>query len=124
MEGGAARLRLVRYGGVPVFDDPHDNGGISLCGRRMMGPALVLAEQKLPALSDADVTLIAVSVRPWNELSAVMMIGVVAPSLVAACLRASLIAASFASAPELQKKARSAPLVATSFCASSPCCGM
>ena len=62
-EGGAARLRLVRYGGVPVFDDPHDNGGISLCGRRMMGPALVLAEQKLPALSDADVTLIAVSVR-------------------------------------------------------------
>ena len=45
-EGSAARLRLVRYGGAPVFDDPHNNGGISLCGRRMVGPALVLAEQK------------------------------------------------------------------------------
>ena len=71
------------------------------------------------------VAVIAAKVRPWNELSAVMITGVpFAPSLVRACLRASLIAASFASAPELQKKARSAHDESTSFLASAPCCGM
>ena len=57
------RQRLVKYGGVPVFDGPLLNGGISLCGPRLNGPDLVLREMKLPALNDADVCLIAASVR-------------------------------------------------------------
>jgi len=45
------------------------------------------------------------SVRPWKEALAVMMTGKSSPSFSCACLRVSLMAASFASAPELQKKA-------------------
>ena len=47
----------------------------------------------------------AVKVRPWNELMAVIITGEEMPSFVCAYLRASFMAASFASAPELQKKA-------------------
>lgn len=50
------------------------------------------------------VAAIVASVRPWKDFLAERMTGSVTPRVVRACLRASLIAASFASAPELQKK--------------------
>lgn len=64
------------------------------------------------------------SVRPWKELTAETITGRSMPCLVRACLRASLIDASFASAPELQKNTLSANERFTSSAASSPCSGM
>ncbi len=63
-------------------------------------------------------------VRPWNPPRIVMM----SPRSLAPCslahLRASLIAVSFASAPELEKKTRSAKEWSQSSLASCVCCGM
>mmetsp|Transcript_12999 Transcript_12999/g.38345 ORF Transcript_12999/g.38345 Transcript_12999/m.38345 type:complete len:264 (+) Transcript_12999:491-1282(+) len=63
------------------------------------------------------------SVRPWKDCLAVMMMGLSTPRSEAR-LRASLIAPSLASAPELQKKTLSRLQVATRRCASSPCSGI
>ena len=56
-------------------------------------------------------------VRPWKLALAVKIRGSAMFSLVWAYLRASLIAASFASAPELQKNALSAQEFCTSHLA-------
>ena len=48
----------------------------------------------------------AANVRPWKEASALMMTWRAAPDVKCAWRRTSLIAASLASAPLLQKKAR------------------
>lgn len=52
---------------------------------------------------NTQLPVIAVNVRPWNEFTAVIIIGKSILSSVWAYLRANLIAASFDSAPELQK---------------------
>mmetsp|Transcript_27890 Transcript_27890/g.93858 ORF Transcript_27890/g.93858 Transcript_27890/m.93858 type:complete len:232 (-) Transcript_27890:391-1086(-) len=64
-------------------------------------------------------------VRPWNEPSAVSTTGLDALRFFSvATLSASLIAASLASAPELQKKALLMPGdFLTRYAASSPCAG-
>ena len=63
-------LDLVSLDGVPIFWDQLRNGGISLCGRLLNGRSaneadisLELREMKRPALNDADLMLIAASVR-------------------------------------------------------------
>ena len=61
--GGQPAVRITSYAGVPVYDEPHFNGAISLCGRRLVRPELLLAERKLPALTDADVCVLAMSLR-------------------------------------------------------------
>jgi hypothetical protein len=57
-------------------------------------------------------------VRPWKAFSMTMMVGTSIP-LPWPYIRASLIAASLASQPELQKNARSMPESAQSLSASS-----
>jgi hypothetical protein len=57
------------------------------------------------------------SVRPWKALSVEMMRALRGPKRSCAQRRASFIAASFASAPELQKNTRSANVASTSRCA-------
>ena len=59
-------------------------------------------------------------VRPWKERSITMIVGNEMP-LLCPCNRASLMAASLASAPELQKKALSIPDKAIKRSASSSC---
>ena len=56
------------------------------------------------------------TVRPWKELSRAT-----SPERPGYASRANLIAASFASVPLLQKKARERPESVTSRSASSPC---
>ena len=64
-------------------------------------------------------------VRPWKESAAVMMsYRSGRPNVSRLYFRASLMAASFASAPLLQKKARSAKEWLQSSSASSICCGI
>mmetsp|Transcript_31237 Transcript_31237/g.93752 ORF Transcript_31237/g.93752 Transcript_31237/m.93752 type:complete len:317 (+) Transcript_31237:80-1030(+) len=64
-------------------------------------------------------------VRPWNEPYAVRILGCLRPRVVTACFRLSLMAASFASPPELQKNALSRPgVLPTSQLASAPWLGM
>jgi hypothetical protein len=53
------------------------------------------------------------SVRPWKDDRQDTMRDLCGPNLVCAYLRASFRAASLASAPELQKKARSAKVAST-----------
>ncbi len=63
------------------------------------------------------------SVRPWKLPSMTTTVGTATPRR-RPCRRASLIAASLASAPELQKKAASIPASAHSRPASVSCSGM
>ncbi len=62
------------------------------------------------------------SVRPCHAFSITMMLGFSTPRWWP-CRRASLIAASLASAPELQKKALSIPAIAQTFAAARSCSG-
>ena len=62
--------------------------------------------------------------RPWNEFIAVIMTGTSISSLVCAYLRVNLIAASLASAPELQKNALSAHECCISHLARAACSGI
>ena len=61
------------------------------------------------------------NVRPWNASLNATMACFSGPNMSRAHLRANLNAPSLASAPELQKKTRSAKLVSHSFCASRAC---
>mmetsp|Transcript_6012 Transcript_6012/g.9096 ORF Transcript_6012/g.9096 Transcript_6012/m.9096 type:complete len:291 (-) Transcript_6012:429-1301(-) len=70
------------------------------------------------------VAVMAARVRPWKESRAVMITGDFTPFSVAAYFRHNLIAASLASAPELQKKALSAHEFFTSSSARSACSGI
>jgi len=66
----------------------------------------------------------AASVRPWKLACAVRIRGRSMPRTAWPCLRASLIAASLASAPELQKNTRSAQLRAVIASARRSCSGI
>ena len=55
--------------------------------------------------------------RPWNEFTKLNTVARPSPYLSWLYLRAVLIAPSFASAPELQKKLRFRPLALTNFLA-------
>jgi len=66
------------------------------------------------------VAVMAARVRPWKESTAVSISGCSMPRIVCAHLRASLMAVSFASAPEFTKKARVQFVVCASSAASRP----